>query len=41
MPVDLSGMNGGADESVVEHVAYTKRAIGVVRCQDKEQRTSR
>ena len=40
-PVDLSGMSGGADESVIEHVAYTTRVIVVMRYQDKEQRTSR
>ena len=26
-PVDLGGMSGGADESVIEHAAYTKRVI--------------
>ena len=40
-PVDLSGMSGGADESVIEHVAYITRVIAAMRCQDKEQRTSR
>jgi len=40
-PVDFSRMSGGADESVVIYVAYTKRVIGVVHFQDKEWRTSR
>ena len=37
-PVDLDGMSGGADESVIEHVAYTTRVIGVMRYQG--QRTT-
>ena len=35
-PVDLGGMSGGADEGVIEHVAYTRRVIGVIRYRDKE-----
>jgi len=35
-PVDFSRMSGSADESFVEHVAYTKQVVRVVRRQDKE-----
>jgi len=36
VPVDPSGMSGGADEVVIKHVVYTRRVIGAVCCQDKE-----
>ena len=35
-PIDLGRMDGGADESVVIHVAYTRWVIGFACCQDKE-----
>jgi len=31
VPVDLGGMSGGADEVVIEHIAYTRRVVGAVR----------